>query len=253
MQPVQSTQASEHRAVVKVGTSARNPIDVILIKENRSWVIDEIILREPNGQVVELRKSLRQEIAQQFLTDPSGGIQQASFQSIEEDSTNVDSVKKSRGNLTMPSSAARKPIPRGIDMTEELPKKSPAKATRSTETSPSTVGDQMLQFGPSAAKTGGGKSGVTQANLEISTNDVPAGGIAPPPKIRPRSAAETVVDGGVVYFRGAPNQPLPAKDSAKVTETETANGIDSEPTEIPFGDRSTITDPSGSPIEIPME
>ncbi|MFN9717127.1 MAG: hypothetical protein ACK58L_00435 [Planctomycetota bacterium] len=258
MQPVQSTQAGEHRAVVKIGKPDKTPIDLILIRENRSWVIDEVIIREPGGQVVELRKSLRQEIAQQFLTDPAGGIQQASFQSmdadLETDLDGEDRPQRLRGNLTMPPAASGKKLPsRGMDMTEESPKSSAAKTTKAPAAFRAGGSESLIQFGPSASRQNASKSGLTRANLEIKQAEARSEGVVPPPRIRPRSVAETVVDGGVVYFRGAGDRDQPSDDSIRPDMPKETESRGSNVGAGPFGDRSTITDPSGSPIDIPAE
>jgi hypothetical protein len=252
MQPVHSTEANETRAVVQLSENGQNPVSVVLIKENRAWVIDEIAIREADGQIVELRKSLRQEIAQQFLTDPSGEIKQANFSTSSKDSVVVPaggtSVEKRQGNLTMaPSPGSRKPATRGIDMTEDAAG-IPPKVRPSESQKPKSSGS-IIQFGPQSSASGAPRSGkVSQANLVVEDNSANemSGMSDLPPRIRPRSQAESVEENGVVYFKGA---PAAAKSSPASEDNDSTNSID----EGPFRDQSSISDPSKAPIEIPLK
>jgi hypothetical protein len=70
--PVQRTQSTEQRARIELASAGQPPVTVLLLKENTSWVIDEVSIKQPDGTQLELRKTLRQVIAQQFLNDPTG-------------------------------------------------------------------------------------------------------------------------------------------------------------------------------------
>lgn len=223
--PVQRTQSTEQRARIELASAEQPPVTVLLLKENTSWVIDEVSIKKPDGTQLELRKTLRQVIAQQFLNDPTGGIQQARFnEKTETDGGVVRAVGtgtgKRIGNLTLQSygkpkntQTAELPL-EGLDLTEE--------PLQRTETSNQQTG--TLHFGPSSATKAKSSDG----------NSASA-----PPSARPKSATESEEYDGVVYFKGdaaAKNKPTQEQTSKPST-----------------GRRGTITDPSQHPIEIPVE
>jgi hypothetical protein len=191
-----------------------------------SWVIDEVSIKQPDGTQLELRKTLRQVIAQQFLNDPTGGIQQARFNDKTESDGGVvravgTGTTKRAGNLTLQSygkpkntETAELPL-EGLDLTEEEPLSKPETSKQQTGT---------LHFGPSTA---------------AKTSPPDADSASAPPLTRPGSATESEEYDGVVYFKG----DTTAKPKA-TPETTT------KPT---VSRRGTITDPSQHPIEIPVE
>ena len=224
--PVQRTQSTEQKARIELASAGQPPVTVLLLKENTSWVIDEVSIKQPDGTQLELRKTLRQVIAQQFLNDPTGGIQQARFNDKTETDGGVvravgTGTTKRAGNLTLQSygkpketQTAELPL-EGLDLTEEEPLSKPETSKQQTGT---------LHFGPSTAT----KARSTDANS-----------VSAPPLSRPKSVTESEEYDGVVYFKGeATSKPKPTQ--------ETTN----KPT---VGRRGTITDPSQHPIEIPVE
>lgn len=224
--PVQRAQSTEQRAKIELASEGLPPVTVLLLKENTSWVVDEVSIKQPDGTQLELRKTLRQGIAQQFLNDPTGGIQQARFnESRETDGGVVRALGtgpgKRAGNLTLQSygkpkstQTAEQPL-EGLDLTEEEPLPKPEANGHQTGT---------LHFGPSSA-TKARSPGADSASA--------------PPLTRPRSATESEEYDGVVYFKGDTTvRPKPTQE----TTTRPATGR-----------RGTITDPSQHPIEIPVE
>lgn len=223
--PVQKTQTGEQRAMIELAESHRFTVTVTLQKENTVWVIDEIAMKQSDGTQLELRKTLRQEIAKQFLIDPSGGIQQAHFESgMRDDKSGVihaggPSSGKPRGNLTMPSSgkpthetAAR---PAGIDMTQKVPGSSTIQGSQSDQTG-------TLRFGPATA-TNAKRMSQTAAATSLT--------------LQPRSVAEAKEHDGVLYYHGDTNKS--AQPTLNKTDTTVRH--------------SAITDPSQHPIDIPLE
>jgi hypothetical protein len=224
--PVQRTQSTEQRAKIELAGAGQPPVTVLLLKENTSWVIDEVSIKQPDGTQLELRKTLRQVIAQQFLNDPTGGIQQARFN----DKTEIDGgvvravgtgTTKRAGNLTLqsygkPSKTETAELPLdGLDLTEEEPLPTPASPNQQTGT---------LHFGPSSAT----KAKSTDADSASA-----------PPLTRPKAATESEEYDGVVYFKGdTTSKPKPTQEAT--TKPATSR-------------RGTITDPSQHPIEIPVE
>ena len=185
LMPVQNTQTAEQQALVDLVRSGQPPVRVRLLKEHNAWVIDEISLTQADGTVFDVRRTLRQDIAKHFLTDPSGGIQSAAYDhaTVDSDSAVVRAVgttsEKPRGNLTLPSNG--KPVRRnatvmnrGMDMTAEV--------RRSASTSMDASDDGTLRFGPG-------------------TKSSPAAN--PSQGIHPRAAAATEELDGVIHFKGA--------------------------------------------------
>jgi hypothetical protein len=224
LMPLEKVQSGEQRAMVELATPGQPPLQVVLLKEKSAWVVDEISLQQNDGNRFELRKSLRQEIAQQFLIDPTGGIRQAAYENSSPKSAsgvvlaNGLSSDKPRGNLTLPSSG--RPTVRPAVMSAEVPKsRTPAIPANSTD---SHVSDNAtLRFGP-------GPGAVPGNSMYADDADVP-------PRIRPRSA-EQVEHEGVVYFKGA---DVPSSESLKTND--------------PAQKSPAVIDPSQNPIEIPLE
>jgi hypothetical protein len=224
--PVQRTQSTEQKARIELAGVGQPPVTILLLKENTSWVIDEVSIKQPDGTQLELRKTLRQVIAQQFLNDPTGGIQQARFNDKAETDGGVvralgTGTTKRPGNLTLQSygkpkntQSAELPL-EGLDLTEEEPQSKPETSKQQTGT---------LHFGPSTAT----KAKSPEANSASA-----------PPLTRPKSATESEEYDGVVYFKGDTTaKPKPTHDTTTKTNV---------------GRRGTITDPSQHPIEIPVE
>ena len=224
--PVQRTQSTEQKARIELANAGQPPVTILLLKENTSWVIDEVSIKQPDGNQLELRKTLRQVIAQQFLNDPTGGIQQARFSDKTEPDGGVvravgTGTTKRAGNLTLQSygkpknsESAELPL-EGLDLTEEepLPKPEPSKQQTGT-----------LHFGPSTA---------------IKAKSPEANSASAPPLTRPKSATESEEYDGVVYFKGDTRaKPKPTQEPSS---------------KHAIGRRGTITDPSQHPIEIPVE
>ena len=224
--PVLRTQSTEQRAKIELAHAGQPTVTVLLLKENMSWVIDEVSIKQPDGTQLELRKTLRQVIAQQFLNDPTGGIQQARFNDTAETDGGVvravgTATGKRAGNLTLQSygkpkdtQTAELPL-EGLDLTEEEPLSKPETSKQQTGT---------LHFGPATA-------------TKAKSPDVNS--VSAPPLTRPKTATESEEYDGVVYFKG----DTTAKPKA-TPETTT------KPT---VSRRGTITDPSQHPIEIPVE
>ena len=224
--PVLRTQSTEQRAKIELAGAGQPPVTVLLLKENTSWVIDEVSIKQPDGTQLELRKTLRQVIAQQFLNDPTGGIKQARFNDTTETDGGVvravgTATGKRAGNLTLQSygkpketQTAELPL-EGLDLTEEEPLPKPETSKQQTGT---------LHFGPSTAT----KAKSPDANSALA-----------PPLTRPKSATEPEEYDGVVYFKG---ETTAKPKSTQDTSTKPATGR-----------RGTITDPSQHPIEIPIE
>jgi len=224
--PVQKTRAGEQRAFVEMADPGRPAVTVSLLKENTAWVVDEISMPQADGSRVDLRKSLRQEIARQFLVDPSGGIQQAHYEDNSDEivsgivQASGTSDDRPRGNLTLQSygkpAARTASLPPGMDLTPP-PTAPPAKAQRD-ETG-------TLHFGPGASS--GQKAAKNSATSKTAD--------AAPSPIPFRSAAVAQEHDGVVYFNGDAKVPANAKGSSGPSK------------EV----RSSMTDPIQNPIEIP--
>ena len=227
-QPVQRSRADEQRAIVELAEPGNPAVTVALLRENTAWVIDEISMPQADGTRLELRKSLRMEIARQFLVDPSGGIQQAHYTDNSDEivsgivQASGTSVEKPKGNLTLQSygkpAARSASLSPGMDMTPG--DVVPPKQTRRDETG-------TLHFGPEASTKP--KSNPSQPVHSSAAEDLSI--LLPAP-------VETQEHGGVVYFKGDKKaaQPAATKETAGASKS-----------------KSSMTDLSENPIEIPME
>jgi hypothetical protein len=225
LMPVQKSEAGEQRAMVALTEKGKPYVTVTLLKENSSWVVDEVAMKHVDGTSFELRKSLRHEIAKQFLIDPSGGIQQASFDSVRDEPGSAIvqaggmNPQKPRGNLTLQSygkpAGKVSPPMGGIDMTLDVSDDLADPTAQPVEES------GTLHFGPVDRKTAG-----------LIKNQMPSSS----PQVRTRTAQAEEHD-GVVYFKG--------EDSKSPTAKSTDDSVNA--------DRKPITDPSQNPIEIPLE
>lgn len=234
-------------ATVELGDSETTTV-VRLTREHLSWVIDEITLHQKNGTTVELRKTLRDNIASQFLSRPGGEIQtvQYSEEASEKSSAVVHAVgkktdAKSRGNLSLPSTQPKssKPQP-GLDVTEELPKPSQKEDSR-----------EVLQFGPTKTSSTKQLSHQTirdEANM-TDTDNLPET-LAPTPTESYNESTST----GELHFSGKPKgksekalkaspEELPSSsqhsDQKRKTTTKKSTG--------------RIQNPADHPIDIPLE
>ena len=218
LMPVQNTESDEQQARVELARSGQPPVSVRLLKENSAWVIDEISLTQADGTLFDVRRTLRQDIAKHFLSDPTGGIQAAVYDhaTVDSDSGVVRAVgitsEKPRGNLTLPSH--RKParrnaaiLNRGMDMTAEVP--------RTVSAGMDASDDGTLRFGPGTRDSTAAKRS---------------------PGIHPRAAAATEEHDGVMYFKG-----------------ELKSGGSTPNAEPAADDHAPITDPSQHPIDIPLD
>ena len=145
---------------------------VRMVREKEAWVVDEITLTPGTGPAVQLRKSLRDELAARFLSKPSGSVQTAGFTAEPADVVD-DSLRQAvgrraeetgdsggvvhavghstaqprRGNLTLSNRPAT--IPKGSAAREGLDLTPPEPLMPTKRETVSESGD--LQFGPSNA------------------------------------------------------------------------------------------------------
>ena len=227
-QPVQRTRADEQRALVELAEPGSPAVTVALLRENTAWVVDEISMPQSDGTRVELRKTLRMEIARQFLIDPSGGIQQAHYTDNSDEivsgivQASGTTSEKPKGNLTLQSygkpAARSASLPPGMDMTPD--DVNPPKKPRRDETG-------TLRFGPEASMKP--QPDTARPAPAVAGDDV---------SILSRAPVETQEHEGVVYFKG---DKTPAK---KATTKDTSSELNA---------KSPMTDLSENPIEIPME
>lgn len=206
-QPVIQTTVGPEQADIQLGHHGQQTVTVRLLKEHSAWVVDEISMAQAGGTTFDLRRTLRQDIAQRVLGDPSGGITRAMYSTTADDRDNEVSpamhatTQSRRGNLTVPSTV--KPRPRtavqksaALDLTEDTPKKG------------------TFYFGPDAAQ----KAATESARPPES----------PAAAETPDSSATIEQDGDVMYFRGRDATP---------STTDTSEPIDdmsNHPIEIPL-------------------
>ncbi len=122
-QPLKSIRPVEHEMLVEVGRRGVEAV-IRLVPRRGVPVVDEITLFSSDGHAMNLRESLRQEIAAGFLQD-AGRIRRAGFERESDESGVVHALDQQpptprRATLTTPSSASRmrtSPLENAIDMT----------------------------------------------------------------------------------------------------------------------------------------
>jgi hypothetical protein len=195
--PVQQTSADDLHGRIRMSAPGRPVVDVALLRENSLWKIDEISIQHPDGSAYELRKILRQDIAQTILQQPAGGIQQLGYQpdSIPGDSGVKHAsaeVTASRGNLTIPSTRPPERKSRPASSATDAAVRSRRVDDRFEPIRPAA--DGTLRFGPDA-------DAPVPAAEEPPANDLH--GMTDASALpSPQASAPVEVD-GVMYFPGA--------------------------------------------------
>ncbi|MBL8820537.1 MAG: hypothetical protein JNL58_31225 [Planctomyces sp.] len=217
--PIENMKISDKTATVALQPAGKLKTTVRLVSENGFWVVDEMAIQKPDGTTVEVRASLRQEIAQRFLDNPLGTIEQASHSMTSEDGT-------TRGVVH-----AHNQVP------------SARKANFTIAPSGSTSSD---------------RSSTRRAAVPVEATEIlqkPIREAEPRTRVQPLSPvpnrlAEVHEEDGVVYFNGAPEPP--AKKSAPGQELPPESSDDSSTLPDDSGPalNSEIRDPSDSPIDI---
>jgi hypothetical protein len=195
--PVQQASADDLHGHIRMSAPGRPVVDVALLRENALWKIDEIRIRQPDGSVCELRKVLRQDIAQTILQQPAGGIQQLRFQpdSIPGDSGVKHAsaeVTASRGNLTIPSTRPPERKSRPALSATDAAVRSRRDDGRFEPIRPAA--DGTLRFGPDA-------DAPMPVAEEMASDDFT--GLTDESGLPSRPASEPVEIDGVMYFPGA--------------------------------------------------
>jgi hypothetical protein len=222
--PVLRSQVADRKATLELQSRTGRSVVVTLIRENAAWVVDEILLPQTDGSTVELRKTLRQEMARQFLTNPSGEIRTANYEVSSSTESGIVQAgntdePRPRGNLTITSSAGpnrNSASASAIDMTPTTEGPEHSRRSKSIP-KPDTDNHTTHYFGPSADPTGG-------MNTHRLSTTVPG--------VHTRPVAESIEKNGVVYFQGAP-APLLKSDASN------------QP--------GRISDPGNHPIDIPLD
>jgi hypothetical protein len=222
--PVLRSHVADRTATLELQGRTGGSVVVTLIRENTAWVVDEIQLPQVDGSTVELRKTLRQEMARQFLTNPSGEIHTANYEVSSSTESGIVQAGNSdeprpRGNLTITSSVRPNQDSASASAIDMTPTSEGSERPRSSVSmrKPDTNNDTTQYFGPSAESMGGIKS-------HRLSNDSP--------RTEVRQTAESTEKNGVVYFHGAPGTP---------SNSDASN----QP--------GRISDLSDHPIDIPLE
>lgn len=241
------TKETPKVAMVELGHSETTTV-VRLTREHLSWVIDEITLHQKNGTTVELRKTLRENIAAQFLSRPGGEIQTVQYteQAPEKSAAVVHAVgkkteTKTRGNLSIPSTQPKSPrIQSGLDVTEELP--TPAGKT-----------DSIAVPQPRSEKTSSAKQISHQTMRDgsrmIDSDNLPER-LAPTPADSNQDSTST----GELHFSGKPKgkSEKALKDSPEELPSDKQH-TDHKRKTTPKTSAGRIQNPAEYPIDIPLE
>lgn len=226
--PVERTQAGERKAELELFEPNTGRVKISLVRENTTWVIDEISMTPRGSSTVELRRELRQDIARQYLNEPAGEIRQAHFAGAAGQSGSgvvqaAGYQTKPRGNLTLPPTLGRPASLTASKAVDLTPEKSSRTEPRQQPAVPDSSG--VLRFGPEASThTHSGNAdqkSVPRTDLHDDEMDFDE-------------------HEGATYYRRA--------------ETRNRTGLTSSGTDGGVGTiRVPVTDPSEHPIEIPLD
>jgi hypothetical protein len=192
--PIRKVDESADEMRIELGRT-KSVATVRLVREPSGWLVDEITLAGRGGSAVELRKSLRDDLASRFLARPGGSVQTVghSLGTGVESASETDEVGDGvvhavgrgealprRGNLTLSSRPATVPsrvsAGRGLDLTPAETSLRPVPGLRASEDILESAGDEPqsesgvrpaasegssgdLSFGPPAAARGMRKPG----------------------------------------------------------------------------------------------
>ncbi|MEZ6040078.1 MAG: hypothetical protein R3C20_06210 [Planctomycetaceae bacterium] len=263
--PVSRYQMTEDSAIAVLKAGEGQSANVRLVPEHGRWLIDDISFQNSAGQVVDIRSTMRKEIAQRFLESPSGVIQRAghlvsepqeirSQMSYTIGSNPGGNDIRRPGNLTMPS--ARTSPTRQASFTLETEHEPPAVSGR----------DGSLYFGPGAARLARtGRASETDPHTSGIPDELKMMDVAPPAAEAMHAIHETSVPmaeeevkqlrkanddvvaeeiNGVVYYRPS------GKTSTKSTEPSQPPATTPESTQLKS---SAAVQPSNHPIDISLE
>ena len=235
--------------IVELGHT-KTTTTVRLIREHTSWVIDEITLANTTGTTVELRKTLRENIAAQFLSRPGGEIQTVEYSESEQEPQTAGAVvhavgrkteTRPRGNLSLPSSQTKaSALKSGVDITNDAP----AAAPKGKSTADRKLPSGTLKATPVATEQPLESDDEDELQLPTALNPTPTSS----------SEEELPSDGGELHFIGKPSsRAAVGNDSLSVEEPVPSVG--SKLPRKSSGNKSTsrIRNPADHPIEIPLD
>lgn len=157
LSPVDTFDVRADEAEVRLAAGPRSRVAVRLLKEHDAWVIDEVSVPTSSGQQVNVRESLRSDIARNILHAPRGVIRTVSHTQVDEPGTAGDAASgysvnggqtaSAPGNFTMP------PLPRPVPTSPEPPPAAtntarPARPVSHALFEESEGDDAVIRFGP---------------------------------------------------------------------------------------------------------
>jgi hypothetical protein len=241
------TKETPKVAMVELGHSETTTV-VRLTREHLSWVIDEITLHQKNGTTVELRKTLRENIAAQFLSRPGGEIQTVQYteEAPKKSGAVVHAVgkktdTKTRGNLSIPSTQPTPPgIQSGLDVTEE--RSTPAGKTDSTAVPQ-----------PRSKKTSSAKQ-ISHQTMRDETPSIDSDNLPERLAPTPTDSHQDSTSTGELHFSGKPRgkSEKALRDSPEELPSDTQH-TDRNRKTTPKTSTGRIQNPADYPIDIPLE
>jgi hypothetical protein len=258
--PIRKVEETPEEMKIELGRS-RTAAMVRMVREKDVWVIDEITLTPGTGPAVQLRRSLRDDLAAQFLAKPVGsvqtagyatenslnsedGLQRASGAMMDDDSDTggvVRAVGQSvsqprRGNLTLSGqqfSGPKTQVNReGLDLTPaELPlRKTPQLQPEAAEDKiealkPSVPGRSVSRAGLKLDR--GESDTATRTKVDEGPGDLKFGPAAAAPTWRKPRSGEEPVEAPVAAPR-----PMPIRREA--VKGGSTRALNERPVEIPL-------------------
>ena len=226
--PIKDFRISGETAVTNLQTRSGINASIRLASENGYWLVDEVSYGQHQGQIVDLRATLRADIAQQFLGSPSGEIQRASHISSRGSSSTsgevIHALAETRdppqGNLTMPSAVPAPQRHKSFSLDDLMQEPQAAEPILS----PEPTEEDVLYFGPQANRRATSQTTTPEPSKQTTTTTVDRATTADHsvtsehqlnsamnPATNPKITTEEI--DGVTYFRPAPSQATPRKVS----------------------------------------
>jgi hypothetical protein len=234
LSPLRQIDVSPERATVHLSPGAQSQVIVRLLKEHSSWVVDEVTIPGPQNTQVNIRQSLRNDIAQHILHAPAGTIQTVSHSRIDYNrdadsgrslAFGADPADRPRGNLTLPPSSGSA---RGVST------QVPMDVNHADYRVSKPAALQVQRFGPDAAAPS------NASLIRSSPSPIRSASVAVP-----QLAAVREVD-GVTYFGGGPPPASSTNPTPSPAAPAAANRTTLKPT-------PRINDPANHPIDVSFD
>lgn len=192
--PVRSTTVTSRGATLTLQVVDGRTARLQLLAEKGKWLVDEVTFLGPGDVTVDIRSTLRQDIAQQILANPAGSIQQAGFVRTEKGDpaangnyvvhAHAESTMARTGNLTIPATAKPMASERPATLTA-TPAAQPDLPV-SVMAAETTVVDGVVYFkGAGRKEASSPEAELPGTPVDLQAADAPSMNLAPPVPVSP--------------------------------------------------------------------